>query len=140
MLSTSKRIWNKFDLFRGIPCLCRHRHQFLSVIDQQTIAELERNSLVNFENERGIKIVEEAIEFAEQLSTVNTEGVEPLVSVLEESTLFLRDDTINDGNCQKLITSNAKLTEDGYFVAPPGNIPVETKTYDFERLKIEAQK
>lgn len=53
-------------------------------INEDTINHLERLSLVNFGNEKGIKILEDAIEFADQLSNVNTDGVEPLVTVLED--------------------------------------------------------
>lgn len=31
-----------------------------------------------------------------------------------------------EGNCRNEILSNAKVTEENYFVAPPGNIPLET--------------
>lgn len=38
--------------------------------------------------------------------------------------LSLRSDVITQGNCQKDILKNASITEDDYFVAPPGNIPL----------------
>lgn len=38
--------------------------------------------------------------------------------------LSLREDVITAGNCQKDILKNADVTEDDYFVAPPGNIPL----------------
>lgn len=41
--------------------------------------------------------------------------------------LTLRDDEVTDGNCQKDILKNAALTEEDYFVAPPGNIPLEPR-------------
>ncbi|CAA9999312.1 unnamed protein product [Nesidiocoris tenuis] len=104
-----------------------------TTIDQKTIEQLERNSLVDFGNEKGIQIVEEAIKFADQLSSVDTEGVEPLWTVLEDSTLFLREDEVTDCGNQELILSNAAVTEEGYFVSPPGNIPLETKVYDLKK-------
>lgn len=58
-------------------------------IDQETIQQLESISLVKFGNETGIKIVEEAIRFADQITLLNTEGVEPMVSVLEERYYFI---------------------------------------------------
>lgn len=51
--------------------------------------------------------------------------MEPLYTVLEDQDLYLREDIVNDGNCQDEILSNAKITEEDYFVAPPGNIPLE---------------
>lgn len=38
--------------------------------------------------------------------------------------LSLRKDKITQGNCQKDILKNAHVTEDNYFVAPLGNIPL----------------
>lgn len=52
-------------------------------IDDKTIAHLERLSLVDFGNEKGIEILESAIEVADLLSVVDTHGVEPMVTVLE---------------------------------------------------------
>lgn len=53
-------------------------------IDATTIALLERLSLVDCANRRSIETLEEAISFADQIQQLNTEGVEPLVSVLED--------------------------------------------------------
>jgi hypothetical protein len=39
-------------------------------------------------------------------------------------TLHLRDDIVTDGNCRKEVLANAVLTEEGYFVAPQGNVPL----------------
>lgn len=55
-----------------------------TVIDAQTIALLERLSLVEFGNTEGIKTLEEAVAFADQILQIDTSGVEPLVSVLED--------------------------------------------------------
>jgi len=104
-------------------------------IDQDTIEQLERVSLVDFGNEKGIEIVESAIRFADRISLVDTEGVKPLFSVLEERSLPLREDVVTEGNMRKEVLANAKLTEDGYFVAPPGNIAVEVREYDLKKVK-----
>ena len=52
-------------------------------IDRNTIEHLERLSLVDFGDERGIKIVEAAIKFADQLNEIDISGVEPFITVLE---------------------------------------------------------
>lgn len=52
-------------------------------ISKELIVYLEAISLVNFGDEKGIKIVEDAISYADQLNEVDTEGIEPLYSVLE---------------------------------------------------------
>lgn len=41
--------------------------------------------------------------------------------------LLTRDDQVTDGNCRDDILSNSLVTEDEYFVAPPGNIPLEPR-------------
>lgn len=38
--------------------------------------------------------------------------------------LYLRSDDVNQGNCVKDILKNAAIKEEDYFVAPPGNIPL----------------
>lgn len=41
--------------------------------------------------------------------------------------LLTRGDQVTDGNCRDDILSNSMITEDEYFVAPPGNIPLEPR-------------
>ncbi|KAL8581199.1 hypothetical protein ACOMHN_038300 [Nucella lapillus] len=94
-------------------------------ISSGLVDQLERLSLVEFSNEEGLQRLSAAIHSANQLYMVDTEGVEPLSCVLEDRALYLRDDVQNEGNCQKDILSNATKTEEEYFVAPPGNIPLK---------------
>nr|CAG4651862.1 EOG090X076T [Triops cancriformis] len=91
------------------------------IIDRATIQHLERLSLVDFANIQGIARLEEAIRFADQIRSVDTTGVEPLISVLEDYDLALREDSVTEGGVAELVLSNASITEDDYFVAPPGN-------------------
>lgn len=53
-------------------------------VDQNLIDYLERVSLVGFDNEKAVKIVEGAIRFADQIFNVDTSNVQPLISVLED--------------------------------------------------------
>lgn len=46
-------------------------------------------------------------------------------SVLEDRCLYLREDDVTEGNCTKELLENARETVEEYFVAPPGNIPLE---------------
>lgn len=43
------------------------------------------------------------------------------------SPLRVREDLNTEGNCKEAILKNATLTEEDYFVAPPGNIPIENR-------------
>lgn len=54
-------------------------------IDAGTIALLERLSLVDCANRKGIETLEDAIAFADQIHQVDTSGVDPLVTVLEDT-------------------------------------------------------
>ena len=76
--------------------------------------------------------MEDAIAFAEPIQTLDTTNVEPMYTVLEDECLRLRPDDIEKNlPTRDEILSNAVLTEEDYFVAPPGNIPlsVDKKKY-----------
>lgn len=104
-------------------------------VDTNTIALLERLSLVKFDTEEGVKVLEDSIAFADKILHIDTNNVEPLYTVLENQNLNLREDKITQGNCQKDILKNAAVTEDDYFVAPPGNIPLHEVQTDEEQMK-----
>ncbi|XP_053678257.1 glutamyl-tRNA(Gln) amidotransferase subunit C, mitochondrial [Anopheles nili] len=95
------------------------------IIDQQTVRLLERLSLVDLDSSEALQTLQDSIEFASRILPIETEGVEPLYCVLEKEKLVLRSDTVSDGDCQADILRNASLTEEEYFVAPPGNIPLD---------------
>lgn len=102
-------------------------------LTDEMINHLERLSLVHFNNKEGIERLYSAIKYANQIYVVDTEGVEPLYSVLEDRELLLRDDVVNEGGCKKSILQNAVRLDEDYFVAPPGNIPLnQTDTKQFE--------
>lgn len=53
----------------------------------------------------------------EQLGEVNTEGVEPMTSVVEMG-LRQRKDEVTDGNCQEKVLANGPDTALGFFTVP----------------------
>ena len=53
----------------------------------------------------------------EQLAEVDTDGAEPLTSVVG-SALPLRDDVVTMGGDAGLVTANAPKSRDGFFVVP----------------------
>lgn len=81
---------------------------------------LEQLSLVNFENTAAVVRLESAIRFADHLLLVETEGVEPMDSVLENECLFLRDDKAE--KTEENIVKLAKERFESYYIAPEGNI------------------
>ncbi|XP_060105468.1 glutamyl-tRNA(Gln) amidotransferase subunit C, mitochondrial [Heteronotia binoei] len=90
----------------------------------ELLDHLEHLALVDFRNQEGVERLEKAIEFADQLHSVNTDGVEPMDSVLEDRCLYLREDNVTEGNFADELLKNANRTVEEYFVAPPGNIPL----------------
>lgn len=96
-------------------------------LDQSTVELLERLSLVDFSNAEAVTRLEEAVKFASVIMNVDTTGVAPMVTPLEDVPLRLRPD-IPSECCVDDILKNAKKTEEGYFVSPPGNIPLDIKS------------
>ncbi|XP_074897863.1 glutamyl-tRNA(Gln) amidotransferase subunit C, mitochondrial [Buteo buteo] len=90
----------------------------------EVLDHLERLALVDFRDSEGVERLQKAIQFADQLHEVNTDGVEPMDSVLEDRCLYLREDDVTEGNCTKELLQNAREKVEEYFVAPPGNIPL----------------
>lgn len=90
-------------------------------VTSEMASYLEQLSLVNFENNSAIKRLESAIRFADQLLSVNTEGVEPMDSVLQDYGLPLCEDV--EEKTDRNIVNLAEKTFEGYYVVPAGNIP-----------------
>lgn len=93
----------------------------------EMINHIERLSLVEFNNRAGVERLVSAIEYANQLHVVDTDGVEPMYSVLEDRELRLREDWVTEGGCKAGVLQNAVKVDEDYFVAPPGNIPLTQK-------------
>ena len=57
------------------------------------------------------------LSFIEQLDEVDTQNIEPLVSV-HEGLVPLREDKVTDGNIKEAVLKNAPMQEFGYFAVP----------------------
>lgn len=55
--------------------------------------------------------------WVEQLQALDTDGVEPMASVVNVE-LPLRQDRVTDGNCRDAVLKNAPDTVDGFFAVP----------------------
>lgn len=55
-----------------------------ALIPADLVDKLERLALVDFRTKQGLDCLEKAIRFADQLHVVDTSGVEPMDSVLED--------------------------------------------------------
>ncbi|XP_057599795.1 glutamyl-tRNA(Gln) amidotransferase subunit C, mitochondrial isoform X2 [Hippopotamus amphibius kiboko] len=114
----------------GLRASAGGRRRFTSKADPQgggrvtaeLIEHLERLALVDFGSQEAVARLEKAIAFADRLRAVDTDGVEPMESVLEDRCLYLRADTVVEGNCAEELLQNSHRVVEEYFVAPPGNI------------------
>lgn len=89
-------------------------------IDTETVKRVAFLSRLKVDDD---KIVETEKEFnkilgwIEQLDEVDTDNVEPLVSV-NQTNLECRADAVNDGEKAEAVLANAPMQEFGYFVVP----------------------
>jgi len=89
-------------------------------LDKATVAKIARLARIEVPDEALEPMVKELnniLAFVEQLSEVNTDGVEPMTSVVEMS-LRARADAVTDGGQRDLILANAPETAEGFFVVP----------------------
>ncbi|XP_053181644.1 glutamyl-tRNA(Gln) amidotransferase subunit C, mitochondrial [Scomber japonicus] len=104
-------------------------------IPADLVDKLERLALVDFRTKQGLDCLEKAIRFADQLHVVDTSGVEPMDSVLEDRALYLREDAVQEGDCAEELLQLSQNTVEEYFVAPPGNIPLPKREERAAMLK-----
>lgn len=89
-------------------------------IDTKTVEKIARLARIKVTDEEKIKFSQELsdiMQWIEQLQDVNTDGIEPLTSVVD-MTLYQREDKITDGNVQEKVLANAPETTEGFFVVP----------------------
>ena len=70
------------------------------------IAKLARIAMSDGEVEALVPELNAIIGWVEQLSAVDTDGVEPLTAVIDQK-LRLRDDEVTDGDCRDAVLANA---------------------------------
>ncbi|HEU5482943.1 MAG TPA: Asp-tRNA(Asn)/Glu-tRNA(Gln) amidotransferase subunit GatC [Sphingomicrobium sp.] len=91
----------------------------MSVTPEQVrhIANLARIAMSEAELERLVPELNNILGWVEQLGEVDTEGVEPLATVIEQK-LRLREDAVTQGDCRDEILANAPDAEHGFFAVP----------------------
>jgi len=89
-------------------------------IDAQTVKRVAFLSRLRIEEDK-IPTAEDEfnkiLQWVEQLNEVNTDGVEPLVSV-NENTITCRDDIVTTANLSQEVLANAPQAAYGYFTVP----------------------
>ena len=91
----------------------------MSVSHEQVrhIAKLARIAMSEEELARLVPELNAIIGWVEQLGEVNTDGVEPLATVIDQK-LRLRDDAVTDGDIRDDVLANAPDAQHGFFAVP----------------------
>jgi aspartyl-tRNA(Asn)/glutamyl-tRNA(Gln) amidotransferase subunit C len=89
-------------------------------MDKATVATIARLARIRVGDEDVESLAGELsqiLAWVEQLSEVDTQGVEPMTSVVEV-TLPQREDKVTDGGIREKILANAPESQDGFFAVP----------------------
>ena len=89
-------------------------------LDKNTVAKVANLARIDVTDERAAALVGELnqiIGWVEQLEKVDTEGVEPMTSVVEMQAAW-REDAVTDGGYPDRVLANGPQTELGFFVVP----------------------
>ena len=89
--------------------------------DASRIAHLARLELSPAEAPEMLKQLNDFFSIVEQMSAVDTSGVEPLytpLSAIQAVQLRLRDDMVTEGNEREANQRSAPAVEDGLFLVP----------------------
>ncbi|MFL6736251.1 MAG: Asp-tRNA(Asn)/Glu-tRNA(Gln) amidotransferase subunit GatC [Sphingomonas sp.] len=91
----------------------------MSVSPEQVrhIAKLARIALSDDELDRLLPELNNILGWVEQLSEVDTDGVEPLTAVIDQE-LRLREDVVTEGNIRDEILANSPEAQLGFFAVP----------------------
>jgi aspartyl-tRNA(Asn)/glutamyl-tRNA(Gln) amidotransferase subunit C len=91
----------------------------MSVSSEQVrhIAKLARIGMTDAEIEALVPELNNILGWVEQLGEVDTDGVEPLATVIDLK-LRLRDDAVTDGNIRDAVLANAPEAQHGFFAVP----------------------
>jgi aspartyl-tRNA(Asn)/glutamyl-tRNA(Gln) amidotransferase subunit C len=97
----------------------RYRRGIMSVTNDQVrhIARLARIAMSDAEIAALAPELNNILGWVEQLGEVDTDGVEPLATVIDQK-LRLREDAVTDGDCRDDVLANAPNAEHGFFAVP----------------------
>ena len=91
----------------------------MSVSPEQVrhIAKLARIAMSDQELEKLVPELNNILGWVERLGEVDTDGVEPLATVIDQK-LRLRDDVVTDGDIRDEVLANAPEAQHGFFAVP----------------------
>tara|TARA_B100000963_G_scaffold108018_1_gene93966 strand:+ start:58 stop:345 length:288 start_codon:yes stop_codon:yes gene_type:complete len=89
-------------------------------IDNQTVRKVSKLAKIKINEKEETKLIEELnniLGWVDELKKVNTEQVEPMLSVFNES-MIMRKDEVSSETSDELILKNAPKSKSGFFVVP----------------------
>ncbi|PHS79428.1 MAG: Asp-tRNA(Asn)/Glu-tRNA(Gln) amidotransferase GatCAB subunit C [Rhodospirillaceae bacterium] len=89
-------------------------------LDQDTVKNIAYLARIRVEEDKLEPLAGELsaiMGWIEQLQELDTDGVEPMASVVNVS-LPQRKDVVNDGDCRDAVLKNAPDNEDGFYTVP----------------------
>jgi aspartyl-tRNA(Asn)/glutamyl-tRNA(Gln) amidotransferase subunit C len=89
-------------------------------VDEKTVRKIARLARIKVTDAEAQSLQGELsgiLDWVKMLDEVNTDGIEPLTSVVAMQ-LRQREDQVTDGEKAADVTLNAPMTEDGFFVVP----------------------
>jgi aspartyl-tRNA(Asn)/glutamyl-tRNA(Gln) amidotransferase subunit C len=90
-------------------------------IDQQTLSKLEKLSHLRIAEEKREEVLQqlsEILAYVENLSELDTEGLDSYFSTLEGGTPMREDIPGNDPEVPRIILDHAPESRDDYFIVP----------------------
>ena len=89
-------------------------------IDNQTVRKVSKLAKIKINEKEETKLIEELnniLGWVDELKKVNTEEIEPMLSVFNESMVMRRDEVFSETS-DELVLKNAPESKSGFFVVP----------------------
>ena len=89
-------------------------------IDNQTVRKVSKLAKIKINEKEETKLIEELnniLGWVDELKKVDTEQIEPMLSVFNES-MVMRKDEVSSETSDELVLKNAPESKSGFFVVP----------------------
>ena len=89
-------------------------------IDNQTVRKVSKLAKIKINEKEETKLIEELnniLGWVDELKKVDTEKIEPMLSVFNES-MVMRKDEVSSEISEELVLKNAPESKSGFFVVP----------------------
>ena len=89
-------------------------------IDNQTVRKVSKLAKIKINEKEESKLIEELnniLGWVDELKKVDTEQIEPMLSVFNES-MVMRKDEVSSATSDELVLKNAPESKSGFFVVP----------------------